>query len=114
MSLVAILIFSLINKEWVSRLILVFIAALLLRFSASFEAQNILFIASSIIGIIIVDYLPWKPVLNIIFAIIAATILSNILDFDSYRFFTEAGYNIILGFVVFWIIQRIYGKKIKI
>lgn len=114
LSLIFILIFSLINKEWVLRLNLIFIAALLLRFSVSFEAQNILFIASSIAGIIIIDYLPWKSALNIISAIIAATVLSNILDFNSYRFFAEAGYNIVFGFIVFLIIKRIYGKKIKI
>jgi len=114
LSLILILIFSLINKEWVLRLILIFAAALLLRFSVSFEMQNVLFIISSIVGMIIIDYLPWKPVLNIISAIIIATLLSNIIDYNFYRVFTEAGYNVILGFIVFLIIQRIYGKKIKI
>jgi len=114
LSLILILIFSLMNKEWVLRLILIFAAALLLRFSVSFETQNVLFIISSIVGMIIIDYLPWKPVLNIIFAIIIATLLSNIIDFNFYRVLTEAGYNVILGFIVFLIIQRIYGKKIKI
>jgi hypothetical protein len=112
--LILILIFSLVNKQWVERLILVFVSALLLRYSTSFELQNILFIASLMAGMIIIDYLPWKPVLNIIFAIIVATIISNISNLDSYGFLMEVGYNIIFGFIAFWIFSFIYGKKIKI
>lgn len=114
LSLVFILAIALKRKEWIIRLILVLIAALILKFSVSLDAQLILFIMSAVLGMIILDYLPGTQAINFVFAIAAATIFTNIsTNFNFNAIFTEMIYNVILSWPALGIVCLSYGKKNK-
>ena len=106
---VAILIFALIYTDWLKRAILIFIAALVLKFNQGIELENILFILSSLMGILIIDKLPSSRFINSILAVLAATLFMNIFHFEVWPLFKEMAYNILIFLSFYGIYQLWHG-----
>lgn len=92
--LVILLVLGSVYANWLERFVLIFISALMLKFGLGFETQNILFIAGSFLGVILIDKLPFPKLTNLTLALLTASLLINILDFESSRVILEAVYNI--------------------
>jgi len=110
LTLILLLVLFLSYKDWLRRAIIIFIAALVLRFGPGLEIENIMFIASAILGAFLIDKIPsWKFV-NLIVATVIGTLLINIIHFDFLIVLTETGYNLVIA-ALFFAIYKLWQEK---
>jgi hypothetical protein len=102
-----------VHKDWVKRAFLVLVPALILKFSPAIAWVDAIFIATSFFVVALVDYLPWKRLINSIFAVIAGTVILGAPSFDIVALTTELVFNIILVAAFFIIFEKIYEKEAK-
>jgi hypothetical protein len=95
LALVFVLFFSYLHKEWLKRIVLVFAAAVIFKFGIAIETQNILFIISSLLGILIVEKLPASPWFSLTAATAVGTIAIGLANFDLYTVTWELTYNLL-------------------
>ncbi len=112
-ALVLLFIFSLIYKDWLRRAILIFLAALLLKFGPGVEVQNVLFIIGALLGIFVIDKIPSIKFVNLILAVIVGTLTVNIINFEVGAVLTEALYNLIFALLFFTVYRLWLGKYEK-
>ncbi len=112
--LILLLIFSSTYTNWLERSILIFISALMLKFGSGLETQNILFIVSSCVGVMITDKFPFPKLINLTLALLTATFIINILDFEFWRVILEFSYNILiilLSFGIYKFLNKLWLKR---
>ncbi|MBI1839108.1 MAG: hypothetical protein HYR95_02355 [Candidatus Colwellbacteria bacterium] len=95
-SLVLVLFMSILYKDWLKRSILIFIAAFVLKFSPGLEIENVIFIVSAITGVLLLDWLPMSPILNLFIITGAATVVFNLSAFEIQVFAEEFIYNLMV------------------
>ncbi len=111
--LLAILAMSAYDKHWTRRLSWLIVAVAILKFSPGIDWRLILFTASSLFGMILVDYLPWKRFISFL---VALTISGYVANFGFFGFqwgavFREIIWDLMIGIIVFGLIFVFYAKK---
>jgi hypothetical protein len=102
---------SVFQKDWIGRSILILMAEIILTFQPTFGWMDLVLISTFALTMALVDFLPWKKIINIILAVIFGTTILNItLHFSFMLFLKEAIMNTILAILVFWLIELIYAK----
>ncbi len=76
-----------------------------------FDIAMIFFAAIVIIGIALVDHLPWAHLINLIIVVGAATVVLNIYNFDLHVVILESSYNMILTLILFALTQGFYVEQ---
>src|SRR3989338_3422124 len=109
LALVLVIFLSFIYKDWIKRLILIFLAAVIFKFGVGLELGNGLFIVSSLIGIITAEKLPGSLALNFIVGISIATLVMNITSFHVTTFLLELTYNL-SALLVYYLIYKLWPK----
>ena len=105
--------FAHFKKDWAERVFLILVPALILKFSPSILWTDVIFIVSAFLVMALMDYLPWRRIINSIFAVAVGTIIIGISALDLSSLLTELVYNIILVIILFSIINWVYGKTKK-
>lgn len=110
---VLLLVLFLFYKDLLRRAIVIFIAALILRFGAGLEIENMMFIIASILGALLIDKIPSWKLVNVLIAAVLGTFLINIIHFDFGTVLTETGYNLVIAALFFSIYKLWQGKYEK-
>ena len=111
--LILIVILSSIYKDWSYRFILVLTGATILKFSELFQLSDLVLIAALLLSIVIIDYLPWRKLINIELAVILGTLILNLVVFTPTTLILETLTNVILTVAIFIIAHIIYEEEIK-
>ena len=110
-SLIFVIIFGSLEKNFLGRLILIFTAASILKFYSGIEIQNILFIITAFGTLLLVSYLPWKKSVNILMAILIGTVTMDLINFELAVAIKELAYNLSIGAITLIIIGLFEKKK---
>ncbi|MEX2054327.1 MAG: hypothetical protein WD883_02195 [Candidatus Colwellbacteria bacterium] len=110
--LVAIVALALFEKDWLRRTIAVLLGAALLVLEVAFGFDTIFSLGVFFIALALVDFLPWRPLLNGTVAISIATLIINLGGFQLGVFALELIYNLVILFALFamfnaWTTRRI-------
>lgn len=111
-ALVLVLSLSLVNKEWIERVILILAACVSLSFAPFFDSEVILSAGILVLGIWLIDNLPWTQLMNLAAVAVTATFAVNVYNFDIRSVLIETIYNLILAAIFFNLIKRnIYESR---
>lgn len=113
LTLVVLLVLSLIYNDWFRRAVLIFLAALFLKFGPGVEAQNVMFIIGALFGIFVIDKIPSVKFVNLLLAVIVGTLTINIINFEIWTALMETLYNLVIAFSLFIIYRLWLGKYEK-
>ncbi len=111
--LIVLAILAAIHKEWKIRTPLALIAIFILKFSPMINWMDVIFAATVFMAMSLVDYLPWKKLVNIIVSIMIGTIIINASAIISVVFIEELLLNLIISLIFFLVINNLYAKIIK-
>ena len=100
-------------KDWTSRIFLILMPALILKFSPALAWIDIIFIATAFLIIALVDYLPWRRLINSVVSVIIGTVIIGIPSFAFGLIIKEVGINIMLVIIFFLLMEWTYAKKAK-
>lgn len=103
----ALLVFSAIEQSWQKRLILIFLAGILIKSQTGFELEPILLLASAIFGAIMLDKLSSKQFLTLLGTVSVGTLMMNANQFILYSFALELAYNILITVILFVIVKKL-------
>jgi len=103
--------FAHIYKNWPKRALLILAPALLLKFSPTLAWIDIIFIASAFLIMALVDYFPWRRIINSVFAVVLGTVIIGIPSFSLSSIATETALNIALVLILFIPLEFIYEKE---
>ena len=109
LSLVLIIFLSTIYKDWLKRLILILLAAVVFKFGVGLELGSGLFILGSLVGIITATKLPGSKSVNLAVGVLVATLTTNIANFNLTIFLLESLYNL-LALLVYYSIYKLWPK----
>lgn len=112
LTLVLLAVLAQYHKNWFTRAVLALIAALMLAFEPSITWSDALFVASAFLTMALVDYLPWREMVNALTAVLAGTFVLHLAAFQIRLFAFEAVVNALITIVLFWLIQFMYAKEI--
>lgn len=112
-SLVLLIVLASIYKEWNYRFVLALVAGIILKFTPSFGFGDIVFLATILLGMALLDYMPWRRLINIEASVFIGTIILNLTSIVPMRIVLEIATNAILTIIVFIIAQIIYAEEIK-
>ena len=104
-------IFAHIYKSWPKRTLLILISAFLLKFSPTLAWIDVIFIASAFFIMALVDYFPWKRIINSVFAVILGTVIIGIPTLGLSSIVTEAALNTALVLILFIPLEFVYEKE---
>ncbi|OGY43878.1 MAG: hypothetical protein A2820_01335 [Candidatus Buchananbacteria bacterium RIFCSPHIGHO2_01_FULL_40_35] len=100
-----------INKSWLARSVVILSSALILKFSPLVTWADVMFISSAFLVMALVDYLPWRRIINSIVAAFAGTVVIG-LSYLNLRVLTlETVINTILVIMFFGAMTFVYDKK---
>ena len=100
-----------INKKWLARSVIILISALILKFSPSITWTDVIFISTAFLVVALVDYLPWRKIINSVAATFVGAVVIGLSYFDLRVLALETVINTILAIISFAAITLIYGKK---
>lgn len=103
--LVFLIISAMTWDDWLKRLVLTLVGAVLMKFSPGTDIYNTLFIIASLIGMGIYDKLPWAKMINGAVVLFIATLITHILTLEIGVMFGEIIYNIIVFLGLYAILQ---------
>lgn len=106
-------VFAHVYKDWPRRSILILLSALILKFSPSLAWADIIFIATAFLIMALVDYLPWRRLINSIAAVIIGTVIIDALPFALTPLVIGVGMNIILAALFFLLVELVYAEEIQ-
>ncbi len=101
------------DKRWERRISWLIVAALILKFMPQFDIQALFFVLAALIGMLIIDYLPWRHWIGVVVAVIAGTLVVNfkLFGLEWGATFTEMLYNVPLALLLTYLASLAYGKK---
>ena len=99
------------HKSWTERLFLVLIPAFVLKFSPLIGWPDVIFIVSALLTLALVDYLPWRKLLNSLSATAVGTLAVNLYSFNVTSVSIELFINLILVVFFFVVVELINEKK---
>lgn len=105
--------FAHIYKNWPKRALLILVPAFLLKFSPTLAWIDIIFIAIAFLIMALVDYFPWRRIINSAFAVTLGTIAIGVSAFNFGLIATEIMFNIALILILFLPLEFIYEKEKK-
>lgn len=108
---VFLVLFAHIYKSWPKRALLILVSAFLLKFSPSLAWIDVIFIAVAFLVMALVDYFPWRRIINSAFAVALGTIVIGIQVFSLSVIAAEAALNIALILILFLPLEFIYEKE---
>lgn len=108
---VLLVLFAHIYKSWPKRALLILASALLLKFSPTLAWIDIIFIAVAFLIMALVDYFPWRRIINSAFAIIFGTVVIGIPFFSFSSIAIETLLNLVLVLMLFLPLEFIYEKE---
>lgn len=111
LTLVLILALGVITKSWFRRIILIVIGAFFLKFSPLINLNDFLFIATVLLALAILDYLPWRKIISLGLLLGAATFVLNLQTFDFPRFLIELSLNLGFALIVVLVLKLTYAKE---
>lgn len=110
-ALIVLVILAGYHKDWIARGILVLVAALILTFEPVISWTDAAFAVSAFFSMALVDYLPWREVLNAAVAVLLGTLVIHLASFNIQLFLAELGINALITLILFWLIQLVYEKE---
>ncbi len=99
------------HKKWIRRVILVMIAALIVTFSPIITWFDLIFTATILLIMAIIDFAPWRKFISIAVAVISGTLILNVVSFTPRVVLTELLMNIALATIIFSLLQLIYVEE---
>lgn len=103
--------FAHIYKSWSKRALLILVPALLLKFSPTLAWIDIIFIASAFLIMALVDYFPWRRIINSVFAVTVGTVVIGMPTFSLSPIVIETALNVALVLILFLPLEFIYEKE---
>lgn len=103
--------FAHIYKSWPKRALLILVPALLLKFSPTLVWIDIIFIASAFLIMALVDYFPWRRIINSVFAVTVGTVVISMPTFSLSPIVIETALNVALVLTLFLPLEFIYEKE---
>ncbi len=101
-----------LDKNWIRRAILVFSSAFILKFTPYLTWVDLIYVSTAFFIFALVDYLPWKRLVNSLAAGITGTLILSVSFFHLKAFTLETLMNVILVIVFFVFLEIFYeGKK---
>ncbi len=100
-----------LDRSWIRRSILILTSALILKFSPGLEWLDIIFIGSLYIAIFLIDYLPWRQILNLVIGVMIASVMLNLISFNLLPLIYELAFNIVLASIFLGITKLIYAQR---
>ncbi len=100
-TLAVLLTLATIQSTWTARLLLLAIGALMMKVHPV-DLQAIAFAFSALGGMVLINYLPWKTIVNIVIAVLIATVLLGLYNGVSLTaLFAETLYNTVTSGAVY-------------
>lgn len=112
LTLVLILVFSIFDRSWIYRLILLIVGGTLLKFYSGLDIQALVFPFAALLSILLIDYLPALGFISYSLAALVGTAVLSVPGFSPPVLLTEAVYNLLLLWAFYYIVSRIYAKKV--
>ena len=109
--LIMLAILAAFHKNWLVCLSLILIATLIITFSPMITWLDVIFIAPMLFVVAVVDYAPWRKLINVLIAIVAGTLIINMVSFDFITTLKELLMNLALAGVVFPLVQLFYAEE---
>lgn len=111
--LVVLLAMSVYDKSWTRRLAWLIVASAILKFLPGTDWRLALFAASSLFGMILVDYLPWKRFISFLIALAVSGYIVNFRLFGLQwnAVFREVILDLVIGSIIFGLASVFYAKK---
>ena len=100
-----------IYKSWPKRALLILIPALLLKCSPTLAWIDVIFIAVAFLIMALVDYFPWRRIINSAFAVALGTVAVGVPAFNLSSIAIETALNIALILILFFPLEFIYEKE---
>lgn len=111
--LIFLIVFASVYKSWLHRFTLALIAGIILKFTVVFGLTDLIFLAAVLLGMALLDYLPWRKYINIELAVLISTIIINLTSIVPSRIFLEALANAVLTIIIFAAVEFLYAKEIQ-
>jgi len=108
---VLLVLFAHIYKSWPKRVLLILVSALLLKFSPTLAWIDVIFIAVAFLIMALVDYFPWRRIINSVFAVALGTVVIGVSAFSLSSIGTETALNVALVLILFLPLEFIYAKE---
>lgn len=100
-----------VNKNWVVRSVIILISAVLLKFSPIVSWADIIFVSVSLLIFALVDYLPWRRLVNSIVSLTAGTLVFGLSHLNLSILWRELAINTAAVVIFFVIIRLLYGEE---
>lgn len=112
LTLVLILVFSIFNRSWIYRFVLIILGVSILKFYQGVDIDSLIFAVITLLSILLIDYLPWQNFVSYFLVIVLATVVLNASGFAPLVALVESIYNLLLFSIIYLVVSRIYAKKI--
>ncbi len=110
LALVAILVFSLFEKDWLRRSALILLAALVLSFEPVLGLDTVLVVAILFLSVFLLDILKWEPALNIVLTVFIATVLTNAGNFNVGAILTETILSLLFAIPLALLMNLVFSR----
>ncbi len=111
---VVLMILGIMNPNWIRRVILILVAALILKFTPGFSLLDLTFIGTLVASMALMDFLPWRQPINLFLAVTIGTIIINLGHFTFLPLIYELILNLLLAFVLFALLRLFHVPQIKL
>lgn len=111
---VVLIVLATANPSWPKRLVLILTAAFAVKISPGLVLPNLIFTATALASILLLDILPWQRTINVLVVVAAGTLAMNFQNFTLLPVVSELALNLFLAFVLVNIIQATNVPQIKL
>lgn len=89
-----------VNPNWVKRLVMIAVAALVVKENPGLTSSNLIFPGTLVLSALLLDFLPWQRTITALLAVAAGTLIMNIQYFSLLPFIYELAINLIFTFTL--------------